>query len=191
MLSVRKTFSIVEGTHIEGDKGLAKPLIVGAAMAVVANPWHGQGFVDDLLPKIKLLAPQTADILVELLFKAMGEDASNIEAIGKAVVAGSDVEIEHASALIHTLRFGNKFRDAVGGSSVISSSNVRGGPGSIVTIPMVHKNNETERSHYMTFQACIPDAPRSSEIIVAIAAATGGRPHARLGNRQMDIAEGY
>ena len=43
----------------------------------------------------------------------------------KAAVVGLSGEIEHASAFIHTLRFGNKFRDAVGGTSYLSFTNTQ------------------------------------------------------------------
>ena len=46
-------------------------------------------------------------------------------------VVGLNGEIEHASAFIHALRFGNKFRDAVGGTSYLSFTNTRGPAGSI------------------------------------------------------------
>ena len=49
-----------------------------------------------------------------------------ILAYGKAAMVGLNGEIEHASAFIHTLRFGNKFRDAVGGTSYLSFTNTRG-----------------------------------------------------------------
>ena len=42
---------------------------------------------------------------------------NNIEPYGKSAVVGLDGEIEHATALIHTLRFGNNYRTAVGATS--------------------------------------------------------------------------
>jgi hypothetical protein len=48
----------------------------------------------------------------------------------KLVLLDLNGEIEHASAFIHTLRFGNKFRDAVGGTSYLSFTNTRGPAGS-------------------------------------------------------------
>lgn len=49
--------------------------------------------------------------MVERLTAAIG-GADKIEAYGKAAVVGADGEIEHASAVIHTLRFGNHYREA-------------------------------------------------------------------------------
>ena len=79
----------------------------------IENPWHGKGFVEDLKPIILDLAPKLGDILVPELIKEIGSP-DKILAYGKAGTVGLDGEIEHASAFIHTLRFGNKFRDAVG-----------------------------------------------------------------------------
>ena len=46
---------------------------------------------------------------------------------GKAAVVGVNGEVEHASALIHTLRFGNHYPEAVGAKSYLSFCNTRGG----------------------------------------------------------------
>ena len=56
-------------------------------------------------------------------------------------------------------------------------------------IPMVHKTDDSQRSHFITFEATIPDAPRADEIVVAIGVSTGGRPHPRIGNRHIDMVE--
>jgi hypothetical protein len=56
-------------------------------------------------------------------------------------------------------------------------------------IPMVHKTDDSKRSHYITFETRIEDAPRANEIVVAIGASTGGRPHPRTGDRHRDMKE--
>ena len=71
------------------------------------------------------LAPKLGDILVPELIKEIGS-GDKVLAYGKAGVVGVKGEIEHASAFIHTLRFGNKFREAVGGTSYLSFTNIRG-----------------------------------------------------------------
>ena len=40
--------------------------------AVFKNPWHGQGFVEDLRPIILDLAPKLGDLLVPELIKEIG-----------------------------------------------------------------------------------------------------------------------
>lgn len=188
MLDIRKVYTAIEETRIEGGKKVENPIKMITTMAVIKNPWAGRGYVDDLKPEIDEFAPQIGELLVAELFKHINS-ADDVEAFGKAAVVGVDGEVEHASAFIHTLKFGNKFRDAVKGTSILSFTNKRGGAGSAVLIPMVHKTDESERSHFITFEASIPDAPRADEIVVAIGASTGGRPHPRTGNRHQDMVE--
>jgi hypothetical protein len=188
MLEIRKVYTAVEETRIEGGKKVENPVKMIATMVVIKNPWAGRGYVEDLKPEIDEYAPQIGELLVSELFKHIGSP-DDVEAFGKAAVVGVDGEVEHASAFIHTLKFGNKFRDAVNGKSILSFTNKRGSAGSAVVIPMVHKNDESQRSHYITFEVSIPDAPRSDEIVVAIGASTGGRPHPRTGSRHQDMVE--
>lgn len=188
MLEVRKIFTAIEETRIEGQKEVDHPVKMMAVMAVIKNPWAGQGYVDDLRPKINEYAPKLGEMLVGELFKHI-ESADDVEAFGKAGVVGVDGDIEHASAYIHTLKFGNKFRDSVEGTSILSFTNKRGGPGTSIMIPMVHKTDDSKRSHFVTFETRVEDAPRADEIIVAIGVSTGGRPHARTGDRHQDMKE--
>jgi len=188
MLEVRKVYTAYEELREEGGKQVDPPISMVAVAAVIKNPWAGRGFVDNLKPEIDAVAPKLGDLLVEYLFKLI-DSAEKVEAYGKAAVTGLNGEIEHANALIHTLKFGNKFRDAVQGTSILPFSNKRGGAGATVTIPMVHKTDESKRSHYLTFEFNIADAPMEDEMIVAIGAATGGRPFARIGDRHQDMKE--
>src|SRR5699024_11326619 len=58
--------------------------------------------IDEVAPELgKLLAPRVMEAL-----------GTPLEAYGKAAIVGLNGEIEHGSALIHTLKFGNFFRDA-------------------------------------------------------------------------------
>lgn len=188
MLEVRKLYTAIEETRIEGGKQADKPVRMIGVMAVIKNPWSGQGFVEDLSPKINEYAPGLGEMLVAELFKHI-ESPEEVEAFGKAGVVGVNGDIEHASAYIHTLRFGNKFRDSVEGTSFLSFTNKRGGPGTSIQIPMVHKTEDSTRSHYVTFETAIEDAPAADEIVVAIGISTGGRPHARTGDRHQDMKE--
>ncbi|SAK74090.1 hypothetical protein AWB79_04316 [Caballeronia hypogeia] len=113
-----------------------------------------------------------------------------VEAFGKSAIVGVDGELEHASALIHTLHFGNTYRSAVGARSyLVAFNNTRGPANAPLLIPMMDKNDEGRRSHYLTLQFSISDAPAADELVVAIGGATGGRPHHRIGDRYKDLAE--
>ena len=93
------------------------------------------------------------------------------------------------SPFIHTLRFGNKFRDAVGGTSYLSFTNTRGSAGCKISIPMMHKIDSGLRPYYLTHEFTIHDAPCNDEIVIAIGGASSGRAHARTGDRYQDMKE--
>ena len=140
VLPIRKTLLHVEETRIEGGREAPAPLTFYAAAAVVTNPWAGLGFVEDLGPEIHALAPVLGQLLTDMIVRAVGSGAA-VEAYGKAAVVGLDGEVEHASALIHTLRFGNAYREAVGAKSYLAFSNTRGPANAPVTLPMMDKND--------------------------------------------------
>ncbi len=51
------------------------------------------------------------------------------------------------------------------------------------------KNDVGRRSHYLTVHFAIPDAPRADELVIALGAATSGRPHHRIGDRYQDLKD--
>lgn len=187
-VQIRKLVTFNEVTYIEGGKEAAQPLQMFAVAAVLKNPWAGRGYVEDLKPEIHDLAPQLGKILTDEILKHTGS-GDVIEGYGKAAVVGTDGEVEHASALIHTLRFGNLYRKAVGATSYLAFTNIRGGANASIQIPLMHKSDEGMRSHYLTINFSIPDAPAHDEVVVALGASIGGRPHHRIGNRYQDLEE--
>ena len=185
---LRKSILHVENIFVDGDKGVEKPLKLIGAAAVIKNPWAGRGYVQDLSPEIRALGPQLSAHLTRLILEEAGSGDA-VEAFGKCAVVGLDGEMEHASALIHTLHFGNVYRQAVGAKSYLAFNNTRGPANAPILIPMMDKNDEGRRSHYLTLQFSIPDAPAADELVVVIGGATGGRPHHRIGDRYQDLAE--
>jgi hypothetical protein len=185
---IRKTLLHVETTLIEGGRVAATPLKLIAAAAVVKNPWAGRGFVENLKPEIHDVAPELGALLTAMILEAAGSGAA-VEGYGKAAVVGLDGELEHASALIHTLRFGNHYRTAVEAKSYLSFTNIRGGANTPIMIPLMDKNDEGRRSHYLTIHFAMPDAPAADEIVVALGASIGGRPHHRIGDRYQDLKD--
>jgi hypothetical protein len=185
---LRKVVTYDEDTVAEGGRPADPPLRMVGVAAVVANPWAGRGYVEDLGPEIRRMGPVLGRILTDRLVALVGSGAA-IEAYGKASVVGTSGEMEHASALIHTLRFGNVFREAVGAKTYLGFTNCRGPANTQIQIPLMDKNDAGRRSHYLTVQFSIPDAPGPDEIIVALGASTGGRPHHRIGDRYQDLKE--
>ncbi|MFA6265049.1 MAG: amino acid synthesis family protein [Pseudolabrys sp.] len=184
---LRKIATFIEETFIEGGKAARKPVRFVVVAAVLRNPWVGKGFVEDLRPEILRIAPALGAELTRRLVSVM--PAEQVEAYGKAATVGTNGEIEHASALIHTLRFGNMFREAVKGTTYLSFTNTRNAPGALLSLPMIHKSETGKRSHFLTAQFQIPDAPGADEVMVAIGAANNSRAHPRLADRFQDMED--
>lgn len=184
---IRKIVTYDEEVRIEGFRPVEPPHRLFAVAAVVANPWSGR-FVEDLRPEIQAFGPPLGELLTARIIDLAG-GGDRIEAYGKAAVVGLDGEIEHASGLIHTLRFGNHYREAVGAKSYLAFTNTRGPANAPIMAPLMDKNDAGRRSHYLTVQFSIPDAPRGDEIVVVLAGATGGRPHHRIGDRYQDLKD--
>jgi hypothetical protein len=189
---IRKTLLHVEKTFIEGSKKAPRPLTLIAAVAVIKNPWvnlqNGEKFVEDLKPGILDVAPGLGEKLTSMIIKE-ASSGNNVEGYGKSAIVGLKGEIEHASGIIHTLRFGNFYREAVDAKSYLSFCNTRGGANAPILIPLMDKNDAGRRSHYLTIQLSIPDAPADDEIVVALGASLGGRPHHRIGDRYQDLKD--
>ena len=184
---LRKVVTFDEDVHTEGGRPADPVLRMIGVAAVVQNPWAGRGYVDDLSPEIRRMAPVLGEMLTERLI-ALAGSGDAIEAYGKGCIAGVDCELEHASALIHTLQFGNFYREAVGAKSYLGFTNTRGPANTQIQIPLMDKHDTGRRSHYLTIQFSIYDAPAPGELVVALGAATGGRPHHRIGDRYSDLA---
>ena len=183
---LRKIVTFDEDIYKEGNKSANPVLRVIGVAAVLTNPWKGRGFVEDLSPEIDRIAPVMGRTLTDRLISLVGS-GEKIEAYGKAAVSGSSCEIEHASAIIHTLKFGNFYREAVSAKSYLGFTNTRGPANTQINIPLMDKHDTGRRSHYITVQFSIYDAPDVDEIVVALGAATSGRPHHRIGDRYSDL----
>ena len=184
---IRKVVTYDEEVFIEGFKSADRPWRMFAVAAVLKNPWAGR-FVEDLKPEIQAYGPMLGEMMTQrMIFLAGSGDV--IEAYGKAAVVGLNGEIEHASGLIHTLRFGNFYREAVGAKSYLAFTNTRGPANAPITVPLMDKNDAGRRSHYLTIQFSISDAPRDDEIVVVLGGATSGRPHHRIGDRYQDLKD--
>ena len=184
---LRKVVTFDEDIYIEGGRASDPPLRMIGVAAVVKNPWFGRGFVEDLSPDIKRMAPYLGKLITDKLISLAGS-GDDIEAYGKACIAGTSCEVEHASALIHTLQFGNFYREAVGAKSYLGFTNTRGPANTQIQIPLMDKHDTGRRSHYLTVQFSVYDAPSVDELVVALGAATRGRPHHRIGDRYSDLA---
>ena len=173
---IRKIVTYDEEVLVEGYRPTLSPWRMFAVAAVVRNPWAGR-FVEDLSPQINAYGPVLGKMLTARMITLAGSGDA-IEAYGKAAVVGLNGEIEHASG-----------REAVGAKSYLAFTNTRGGANAPIMVPLMDKNDAGRRSHYLTLQFAIPDAPRDDEIVVVLGAATSGRPHHRIGDRYQDLKD--
>lgn len=176
---IRKWFGQVEEI-LAGETGApadGAPVRKFMIAACVHNPYAG-AYVEDLSAWIDASPALGIEIGRRLKLLTGGEP---IESYGKAILVGTDGEYEHGNALL-TNPAANPVRDAVGGGkSWVPSTGKRGVPGTILDIPLAHKDALYVRSHYDTMSVSFDDAPNRDEVIVCWAFATRGRLNARLG----------
>lgn len=155
---------------------LARPVRRAAGLAVIANPYAGR-LVEDLSPLFEV-GFELGTLLMKRVVDLLGAEPASY---GKAAVVGTLGEVEHGAALIHP-KLGKSMREAVGGGQAIIPSNAKvAAPGSLIDIPLGHKDNVWSFDHFDTMSVCVPDAPRADEIVVIMAVADAGRPRPRVG----------
>ena len=183
LVKVRKFVATIEETHHDGGPLLARPVTKAVVGAVVANPYAGR-HVADIQPMMKALEPLAVD-LTERVMKVLGAQGADLEAYGKGVIVGLGGELEHAALWHQPSGFG--IRHAMGGAKSIVPSTVKvATAGARIDIPLHHVTAAYVRSHFDAMEFCVPDGPKPDEIVFIVAAAIGGRPHARVGGLTVD-----
>lgn len=176
--NVRKTQITVERLYHEGGARLDAPILRGVVCTVVENPFAGK-FVREIVPFMDALGPLAVSMANDLI-DALGVDRSRIESYGKGAIVGVNGEIEHA-AIWHAPG-GAGLRAALeAGDAPVPGNQKLGAAGATLDIPIGNVDAPYVRSHYDSLGISITDAPRPNEILFALAFATGGRVHARLG----------
>jgi hypothetical protein len=176
---IRKWYLQIEDT-LHGETGAAAdgdPLRKIVIAACLHNPFAGR-FVKDLSAFIEPSPALGAEFGRRIVEAARGQV---IQSYGKACLVGIDGEYEHGNALL-TNPAANPIRDSLGGAkSWVPSTGKRGSPGTVIDIPLAHKDALYVRSHYDTVTAQFSDGPNRDEVIIIWAFATRGRLNARLG----------
>ncbi len=160
---------------------LPRPVRRAAGLAVIANPYAGR-LVEDLSPLFEV-GFELGALLMKRVVDLLGAEPASY---GKAAVVGTLGEVEHGAALIHP-KLGKSMREAVGGGQAIIPSNAKvAAPGSLIDVPLGHKDNVWSFDHFDTMSVCVPDAPRADEILVIMAVADAGRPRPRVGQGRIE-----
>jgi hypothetical protein len=158
-MDIRRIWLCKDVVLAEGGLPALKPVTRVAACAVIANPAADQA---RLVREALALLPAPAICY------------------GKAAIVGTSGDIEHAAAILHP-RMGKPMREAIGGGQAIIPSNVKiGGVGSVIDIPLGHKDDVWAFDQIDTLSVMVPNAPRPDEIVVIVALADGGRPRPRV-----------
>jgi len=182
---IRKVVTTIEEVRYEGFKELERPIKTVMVAAVIENPFAGkwQEDLSELTEYGEFFGGYFGKIAADIL----GGD--QVETYGKGCIVGENGELEHSSAILHP-KMGKPMRDAIGGGkSIIPSNEKVAGVGAALDISLHFKDAAFVRTHYGSFEVCIPDAPKANEIVVANIYSDGGRPHARIGGLQKDEAK--
>ncbi len=183
LVRLRKYVATIEETHHDGGPVLARAVTKAVVGGVVANPYAGR-HVADIQSMMKVLEPLAVD-LTERVMKLLGARGSDLEAYGKGVIVGLAGELEHAALWHQPSGFG--IRHVMGGAKSIVPSTVKvASAGARIDIPLHHVTAAYVRSHFDAIEFCVPDGPKPDEIVFIVAAAIGGRPHARVGGLTVD-----
>jgi len=176
-IKIKRVLTFLDEVRVADGRDTVPPLRKAAAVAIVVNPFAGR-FVQDLSPLTRAseaIGREICAIAVRLL--APDQAVS----YGKAAVVGINGEQEHGNAMLTTV-FGNVMREAIGGGKAwISSMTKRAAPGTMIDIPLAHKDALYVRSHYDGMTLTLPDAPQPNEIAIVAVYATRSRPNQRVG----------
>ena len=177
-VSVRKIATAYEEIHHEGGPAVVTPLLRGAAMAVIGNPFAGQ-YVPEIQTFMEDLKPLGLE-LAQRLLRLLGGDPARIEGYGKGALIGAAGELEHG-ALWHAPG-GYAMRQVLGGTkAIVPSSKKVGGTGARLDVPVTHVNASYVRSHFDSMEVGLNDSPRTNEMLLVLVMTTGPRVHARSG----------
>ncbi|MBF9052485.1 amino acid synthesis family protein [Roseobacter sp. HKCCD9010] len=176
-LKVRKRALVVEEIFHEGGPTVDTPLLRGAALAVITNPFAGR-YEPDIQWFMEDLRPLGLD-MAQKLAAALG-GADKVEGYGKASLVGTEGELEHG-ALWHAPG-GYAMREVLDGTkAIVPSTKKLGGVGARIDVPVTHINASYVRSHFDSMEVGLNDAPRRDEMLVALVMTTGPRVHSRSG----------
>jgi len=180
---IRKIVVQVDETHTEGGQTVNPPTRRALAMAVIENPYSGQYSAN--LDTLIEIGEELGGLLGQRCVQALGITPEQAQSYGKAAIVGEAGELEHAAALLHP-KLGAPLRKAVShGAALVPSAKKRGTLGTIIDVPLGHKDAAFVRSHFDAMEARVSDAPRANEIVVAVVVTDSGRPLPRIGGLQV------
>jgi hypothetical protein len=177
MTEIRKILTLREVVFSELGREAPRPIVRAVGIAVIRNPFAGR-WAEDLRPLFDAGAGLGERLMPELVRMLDGPAVS----YGKGALVGVAGEMEHGGACVHPM-LGRPMRAAIGGGQAVIGSNVKvAAPGTLLDVPLGHKDEPWSFEHFDTISVSVPDAPRPEEIVVVMAIADGGRLNNRCGS---------
>jgi hypothetical protein len=187
-VKIRKLIVQVDEIRSEMGKPVDPPTRKALAMAVIDNPYAGR--YAESLDELIAIGEELGGLLGNRAVEALGIAPEQAHSYGKAAIVGEGGELEHAAAILHP-KLGTPLRQAVSkGAALVPSSKKLGGIGTAIDVPLGHKDAAFVRSHFDAMEARVADAPRASEIVVAVVVTDSGRPMPRVGGLQSHEIKG-
>lgn len=186
-LNLRHLSVIVQDVFSEGGRALSSPTRRVAACGVLHNPFAGKAPIDDFSELVDL-SVAAGEILSERAIEALGD--LKPRGYGKAVLVGSDGDLEHGAAMIH-VRIGLAMRKAAnGGPALIPGNGKVGGMGQSIDVIFGGLDDGWDYDAMDAMTVSIADAPKPDEILLIVAFLGGTRPNARIkGAAEEQVAE--
>jgi hypothetical protein len=176
MMEIRKIITLREVVFAELGHDAPRPIMRAIGIGVIRNPFAGR-WVEDLRSLFEAGAALGERLMPELA-RLLDRPAVSY---GKGALVGVAGEMEHGGACVHPM-LGRPMRAAIGGGQAVIGSNVKvAAPGTLLDVPLSHKDDSWSFEHFDTVTVSVADAPRPEEIVVVMAIADGGRLNNRCG----------
>ena len=175
-MQLRKLSFLTETVYSEAGEAAKQPVTRVAVLAVVANPYAGR--YSENLSELSDIGYEVGELAAA---KAVALLPKPPVAYGKSAIVGVNGDIEHAAALLHP-KLGKPMRAASGGGeALIPSTTKLGSMGTVIDVPLAHKDEVWSFDELDTITVFVADAPRPDEILMIMAYSDGGRPNPRIG----------
>lgn len=181
-MEIRKIAVYSETVQAEAGQAGDRPLSRVAVAGIVANPFAG--IFQANLEALSDMGGALGERLMEVALAHLPEPSVSY---GKAAIAGVNGDVEHCHAMLHP-KLGKAMRDPIGGGQALIPSAAKvAAAGTVLDVPLGHKDDAWSFDHFDALSIVVPDSPRPDEIMMVIALADGGRINPRVGKARTAI----
>ena len=175
-MDIRDIIVIEQEICREGGKRLDMPVRRAAACATLKNPLAGETGVEDFEELVNI-SVKAGDILTERALQRL--DATKLRGFGKAVIVGTNGDLEHGAAMIH-VRIGLSMRRGIKRGRALIPGNAKiGTTGSQVDLIFGGIDDGWDYDAMDTMSIVVPGSPRPDEVLLIVGFAET-RPNARI-----------